>query len=590
MRIIMYLEKINGSEDVKKLSMEELHALAGEMREALFHRLTHTGGHFGPNFGVVEMTIAMHYVFNSPVDKFVFDVSHQTYPHKMLTGRAYGCLDENRFHEISGYSEPSESDHDFFTVGHTSTSVSLATGLAKGRDVTGGTENIIAVIGDGSLSGGEALEGLDYAGEMKSNLIIVINDNEQSIAEVHGGLYKNLTELRNTNGKAENNLFRAMGLDYIYEEDGNNIEKLIALFEKVKDIDHPIAVHIHTQKGKGYAPAEENREAWHWCMPFDRTTGQPTVTFAGEDYSTLTEDLILSKMKKDPSVVFVTAAVPSNVGFPKANREKAGDQYIDVGIAEEQAVAMCSGIAKNGGKPIFGTNATFIQRTYDQISQDVCINKSPVTMIMNYTSVLGLNDVTHLGIYTIAMLGNIPELVYLAPTCKEEYLAMLDWSIEQQEHPVVISIPGNGVHAAKYPVASDYSQINKYQVCKKGDTVAVLALGDFFQLGEEAVSEIEKQTGRQVTLINPRYASGLDLELLEDLKKDHSVVVTLEDGILEGGFGQRVAAYYGASDMKVQNFGLKKEFYDRYDAAKLMEENHLTAGQIAEDVKNLLDD
>lgn len=446
------------------------------------------------------------------------------------------------------------------------------------------------MIGDGSLSGGEALEGLDYAGEMKSNLIIVINDNEQSIAEVHGGLYKNLTELRNTNGKAENNLFRAMGLDYIYEEDGNNIEKLIALFEKVKDIDHPIAVHIHTQKGKGYAPAEENREAWHWCMPFDRTTGQPTVTFAGEDYSTLTEDLILSKMKKDPSVVFVTAAVPSNVGFPKANREKAGDQYIDVGIAEEQAVAMCSGIAKNGGKPIFGTNATFIQRTYDQISQDVCINKSPVTMIMNYTSVLGLNDVTHLGIYTIAMLGNIPELVYLAQTCKEEYLAMLDWSIEQQEHPVVISIPGNGVHAAKYSVASDYSQINKYQVCKKGDTVAVLALGDFFQLGEEAVSEIEKQTGRQVTLINPRYASGLDLELLEDLKKDHSVVVTLEDGILEGGFGQRVAAYYGASDMKVQNFGLKKEFYDRYDAAKLMEENHLTAGQIAEDVKNLLDD
>lgn len=426
----MYLEKIQGPDDVKKLSMEQLNVLAGEMREALFNRLTKTGGHFGPNFGVVEMTIAMHYVFDSPKDKFVFDVSHQTYPHKMLTGRAYGYLDENRFHEISGYSEPSESEHDIFTIGHTSTSVSLATGLAKGRDAVGGKENVVAVIGDGSLSGGEALEGLDFAGEMTSNLIVVVNDNEQSIAEIHGGLYKNLTELRESNGEAKNNLFRAMGLDYIYEEEGNNIEKLIALFQKVKDIDHPIAVHIHTQKGKGYEPAEENKEAWHWCMPFDRTTGKPLMTFEGEDYSTLTGDLLLEKMKKDKSVVFVTAAVPSNVGFPKENREKAGSQYIDVGIAEEQAVAMCSGIAKNGGKPIFGTNATFIQRTYDQFSQDVCINQSPVTTILNYSSILGLNDVTHLGFYTISMLSNIPNLVYLAPTCKEEYLAMLDWSVD----------------------------------------------------------------------------------------------------------------------------------------------------------------
>ena len=584
----MYLEKIQGPDDVKKLSMEQLNVLAGEMREALFNRLTKTGGHFGPNFGVVEMTIAMHYVFDSPKDKFVFDVSHQTYPHKMLTGRAYGYLDENRFHEISGYSEPSESEHDIFTIGHTSTSVSLATGLAKGRDAVGGKENIIAVIGDGSLSGGEALEGLDFAGEMTSNLIVVVNDNEQSIAEIHGGLYKNLTELRESNGEAPNNLFRAMGLDYIYEEEGNNIEKLIALFKKVKDIDHPIAVHIHTQKGKGYEPAEENREAWHWCMPFDRTTGKPLMTFEGEDYSTLTGDLLLEKMKKDKSVVFVTAAVPSNVGFPKANREKAGSQYIDVGIAEEQAVAMCSGIAKNGGKPIFGTNATFIQRTYDQFSQDVCINQSPVTTILNYSSILGLNDVTHLGFYTISMLSNIPNLVYLAPTCKEEYLAMLDWSVDQNKYPVVISMPGNGVHPAKYPVASSYDSLNEYQVCEKGEEVAVLALGDFFQLGEEAARSIEKETGKKVTLINPRFASGLDEKLLSDLKKNHRVIVTLEDGILEGGFGHKVAGYYSASDMKVLNFGLKKEFYDRYDAEQLLEENHLTKDWIAKDVKEVL--
>ncbi len=584
----MYLEKIAGPSDVKKLSLSELNLLAEEMREALFHRLTRTGGHFGPNFGVVEATIALHYVFDSPRDKFVFDVSHQTYPHKMLTGRAYGYLDESRFHEISGYSNPAESEHDFFTIGHTSTSISLAAGLARGRDALGGRENIVAIIGDGSLSGGEALEGLDFAGEMDANLIIVVNDNEQSIAEVHGGLYKNLKELRETGGTAPNNLFRAMGLDYVYQAEGNNIEKLIETFRAVKDTDHPVVVHIHTQKGKGYAPAEQDREGWHWCVPFDRQTAKAAAAFEEEEYSPLSGELILKKMEQDRSVVFVTAAVPANVGFPKENRQKAGGQYIDVGIAEEHAAALCSGIAKNGGKPIFGTNATFIQRTYDQFSQDVCINSSPVTTIMNFTSVFGLNDVTHLGIYTISMLGNIPRLVYLAPTCKEEYLAMLDWSIDQQEHPVVISMPGNGVLPAKYPVEKDYGKINTYQVCERGSGTAILALGDFFQLGEQAAAEIERRTGEKATLINPRFASGLDEALLEELKAEHRCVVTLEDGILDGGFGHRVAAYYSSSDMKVLNFGLKKEFYDRYDAAELLRDNHLTPEQIARDVTAVL--
>lgn len=580
----MYLEKINGPVDVKKLNVAELKTLAGEMREGLFNRLTVHGGHFGPNFGMVEATIALHYVFNSPEDKFVFDVSHQTYPHKMLTGRAYGYLYPERFNEVSGYSDPEESEHDHFIIGHTSTSISLATGLAKGRDVNGRNENIVAIIGDGSLSGGEALEGLDTAGEMNTNLIIVVNDNEQSIAEVHGGLYKNLDELRATNGKASTNLFKAMGLDYMYVEEGNDIEKLIEAFSKVKDIDHPIVVHIHTQKGMGYAPAVADRESWHWCMPFNRETGEPTITFEGEDYSELTGDLILDKMEKDKSVVFVTAAVPANVGFPKANREKAGSQYIDVGIAEEQGIAMCSGIAKNGGKAIFGTNATFIQRVYDQISHDVCINKSPVTIILNYTSVFGLNDVTHLGIYTISMLSNIPELVYMCPTNKEEYLAMLDWSIEQKEHPVLISMPGNGVIPASYPVDKNYDEINKYQICENGSEIAILALGDFFQLGQETAKEIEAKSGKKVTLINPRYASGLDEKLLEELKANHKTIITLEDGILDGGFGHRVASFYGSSDIKVFNYGLKKEFYDRYDVTELLKANRLTKEQIAEDV------
>ncbi len=477
----MYLEKINSPEDVKKLNMEELKKLAEEIRKALMNRLTKIGGHFGPNFGMVETIIAMHYVFESPKDKFVFDVSHQTYPHKMLTGRKNGYLYEEHFKEISGYTNPEESQHDFFNIGHTSTSISLASGLAKARDLKGDKENIIAVIGDGSLSGGEAFEGLDYVGsELNSNFIVVVNDNGQSIAENHGGIYKNLEELRNTNGMAQNNLFKAFGLDYIYQNEGNSIEKMIETFEKVKNINHPIVIHINTQKGKGYKLAEENKEDWHWCMPFDEETGKTTIDFGNrEDYATLTADYLLEKMKKDKTVVAVTPAMPKTIGFDIEKRKQAGKQFVDVGIAEEQAVALISGIAKNGGKPILGTNSTFIQRTYDQISQDLCINNNPATIVLNYTSVAGLNDVTHLGIFTISAFSHIPNLVILAPTNKDEYMSMLEWSIEQKEHPVMILMPGNGVINDGRTLEKDYSNINKYKVEEQGEQVAILAVRGF---------------------------------------------------------------------------------------------------------------
>ncbi len=584
----MYLEKINSPKDVKKLNMEELEKLAEEIRKALMNRLTKMGGHFGPNFGMVETIIAMHYVFESPKDKFVFDVSHQTYPHKMLTGRKDGYLYEEHFREISGYTNPEESEHDFFNVGHTSTSISLASGLAKARDLKGNNENIIAVIGDGSLSGGEAFEGLDYVGsELNSNFIVVVNDNQQSIAENHGGIYKNLEELRNTNGMAENNLFKAFGLDYIYQNEGNNIEKMIETFEKVKNIDHPIVVHINTQKGKGYKLAEENKEDWHWCMPFDEETGKTTVDFGdAEDYATLTADYLLEKMKKDKTIVAVTPAMPETIGFDIERRKQAGKQFVDVGIAEEQAVALISGIAKNGGKPILGTNSTFIQRTYDQISQDLCINNNAATIVLNYTSVAGLNDVTHLGIFTISAFSHIPNLVILAPTNKAEYMSMLDWSIEQKEHPVMILMPGNGVINDGRTSEKDYSNINKYKVEEQGEKVAILALGDFYQIGEEVSKEVKEKLGFNPTLINPRYVTGLDKELLEDLKKNHKLVITLEDGILDGGFGSSIASYYGESDMKVKNYGLKKEFIDRYDVNDILRENRLTPKQIVEDISN----
>ena len=585
----MYLEKINNPKDVNKLSNSELKILAEEIRKALMNRLSKHGGHFGPNFGMVETIIALHYVFNSPVDKIVYDVSHQSYTHKMLTGRKDAYLYEEHFEDVSGYTNPEESEYDFFNVGHTSTSISLASGLAKARDLKGDKENIIAVIGDGSLSGGEALEGLDFASELQSNFIIIVNDNDMSIAENHGGLYKNLKELRESKGTSPCNLFKAMNLDYKYIENGNDIYTLIHSFYDIKDIDHPIVVHINTQKGKGYKLAEENKEDWHWCMPFDEETGKSKVSSDGEDYGILTADYLLEKMKNDKKVVTVVAGVPTNIGFTKNKREQAGKQFVDVGIAEEHAVAMVSGIAKNGGKPVFATHSSFMQRTYDQLSQDLCINNNPATILVNTASVYGMNDVTHLGLYDIAMMSNIPNLVYLAPTSKEEYFAMLDWSVEQDKYPVAVRIPCNGVISDNREIDKDYSNLNKFKVEEQGSKVAIIALGDFYQLGEQVAKEIKKKMNIVPTLINPRYITGLDKNLLEELKKEHEIVITLEDGILEGGFGEKIASFYGITDMKVKNYGIRKSFPDRYVVSELLEENGITVEQIIKDIKEMID-
>ena len=584
----MYIEKINGPEDVKKLNVEEMTAMAEEMRHALLKRASIHGGHFGPNFGMVEATIALHYVFESPKDKIVYDVSHQTYPHKMLTGRKDAYLFEEHYDDVSGYSNPNESAHDHFTVGHTSTSVSLACGLAKARDLKNEEYNVVAVIGDGSLSGGEALEGLDYAAELGSNLIIVVNDNDMSIAENHGGLYSNLKLLRETNGQAECNLFKAMGLDYCYVDHGNDVADLIAAFEKVKDSKKPVVVHINTLKGKGYAPAETHKEQWHFSGPFKIETGEPLYVSEEEDFSDITAEYLLKKMKEDPAVVAITSGTPTVLGFTEDKRKEAEKQFVDVGIAEETAVALASGIAANGGKPVYGVYSTFVQRTYDQIAQDLCINNSPATIVTFWGSVYGMNDVTHLGLYDIPMMANIPNLVYLAPTTKEEYLAMLDWSVEQTEYPVAIRLPGGAVVSDGKEVTKDFSKLNKYEVTQEGKKVAVIGLGTFYGLGKEAADEMEAKFGTKPTVINPYYITGMDAELLESLKKDHDIVITLEDGTLDGGFGEKIARFYGDSEMKVLNFGLKKEFLDRYDAGEVMKANHLTVEQIVEDVEKLI--
>jgi len=582
----MIIENINSPKDMKGLDIAQLSTLADEVRQGVLNRVSNHGGHVGPNLGFNEATVALHYVFNAPEDKIVFDVSHQCYPHKMLTGRKEGFLNTQMMDGISGYSSPLESPvYDNFEIGHTSTSVALASGLQKARDILGLKHNVIAVLGDGSLSGGEAFEGIDTVAETGTNFILVFNDNEMSIAENHGGIYRGLAELRDTEGKSANNIFKAFGMDYMYVANGNDMAALVDAFRSVKDIDHPIVVHLHTEKGHGYKPAVDNKEAWHWNMPFDIATGEikNKELFAGENYSSLLGDYLEVKACEDPRLLAIAAGVPAAAGLYQERRERMGRQFVDVGIAEEEAVALASGAAKGGLHPVFTTYATFIQRTYDQLSQDLAVNGNPAVINVMGCSVYGMNDFTHICFFDIPMLSHIPNLVYLAPTSWEEWKAMLDWAIAQDSYSVAIrGLEGAVIHSEETP-DTDYSTLDRYKVTRRGSKVAIIAMGSFYVKGA-AVCDALAKSGIEATLINPRFISGTDAELLESLKTDHSLVVTLEDGSIDGGFGERIARFYGASDMKVLNFGVKKALYDRYNVNALLADNHLTDSQIVDDI------
>ena len=582
----MTIEKVNYPKDLRNLSIDEMNILASEMREAIIKKVNETGGHMAPNLGIVEATIAMHYVFNCPKDKVVFDVSHQCYPHKILTGRKEGFLNPDKYSFYTGYTAPEESEYDIFKVGHTSTSISLAVGLAKARDLKKENYNVIALIGDGSLSGGEALEGLDCAAELKSNIIIVLNDNDMSIAPNFGGIYKNLKLLRETLGKAENNMFKALGYDYYYVNNGNNVEAMIEAFKKVKDLNHPVLLHINTLKGKGLKIAEENKEAFHWIMPHTVENfgkSYPQI----ESYNSITKDYILSKAKKDNTVIAINPATPGVFGFDDDFRNALKDQYIDVGIAEEHAIAFTSALAKNGAKPILNVMSSFIQRTYDQLSQDLCLNNSPATLLIWWGG-LSSADATHLCCFDISMISNIPNLVYLAPTNKEEYIAMLDWSVEQKDYPVAIRVPAMELISTGVEDKTDYSKINKYKTVETGSEIALIGLGNFFSKAQKLKEEIKEKLNINSTLINPIYITGVDYELLESLKANHKVVITLEDGILDGGFGEKISRFYGASNMKVLNYGGKKEFTDRVPLKDIYEACRLNNYQIIEDIEKVM--
>lgn len=581
----MLLDKIKAPRDVKNLSVAEMEILAGEIRNGILNRDSLVGGHVGPNLGIVETAIALHYVFDSPKDKIVYDVSHQCYPHKMLTGRQDGFFTMEGMAKISGYTNPDESEHDFFKVGHTSTSVSLACGLAKARDLKGQSHNVVAVIGDGSLSGGEALEGLSNAAVLGSNIIIIINDNEMSIAENHGGLYTNLRLLRETNGQAECNMFKALGFDYRYVADGNSVEQMINVLQQVKDTPQPVVIHIHTIKGKGYKYAEENKEKWHWNLPFDINSGEVTVNFGnGENYNDITYNFLQERINKDKDVVFITAGTPGALGLTPERRKALGQNYVDVGIAEEHAVAFASALAKGGCKPVFGVWSSFVQRTYDQLSQDLAINNNPAVILVFSGAISGM-DVTHLGCFDIPLIANIPNVVYLAPTNKQEYLAMLDWGLEQKNHPVVIRVPQMIVSKAGN-LQANYNNLNRYQVVREGTDTVIFALGSFFDLGMQTADKL-KEHGIHATVINPRYITGVDKELLDKLKEKHNIAVTLEDGVLDGGFGEKIARYYGNSEMKVLNYGANKEFVDRVPVDELYRRYRLQPDLIVEDIMKI---
>lgn len=587
-KTLMVLDKINTPEDLRGLSAEEMNLLSAEIRDLILKKVNTTGGHLGPNLGMVEATIALHRVFNSPVDKFVFDVSHQCYPHKILTGRKEGFTNPAKYHTYTGYTAPEESAHDLFKVGHTSTSVSLACGLAKARDLIGGKENVVAIIGDGSLTGGEALEGLNNAAVLGSNIIIVVNDNDMSIAENHGGLYSNLKLLRDTKGQAENNFFKTLGFDYYYIDNGHDFNELISVFDRVKDADHPVLVHMHTIKGKGLHEAEVDKEHYHWIVPGELDK-KPVAENAirKESYESITADYILDRASKDSSIIAISTATPGVSGFTPEFRKKLGKNYVDVGIAEEHAVAFASGLAKGGAKPMLAVMSSFIQRTYDQLSQDLALNNTPATLLIFWGGITGM-DATHLSKYDIPLICNIPNIVYLAPVNKEEYISMMDWANSQSEHSVVIRVPFTQVISTGEKDTTDYSKINKYQVVESGSEVAILGLGNFFHLGVKVKDALKANLGISATLINPHFISGVDEELMESLKANHKLVITLEDGALEGGFGEKIASYFGNSDMKVLNFGARKEFTDRVPLEELYQRYHLTPELIIDDIKNCL--
>lgn len=631
------LSSIHTPADVHALSAQQLRDLCLEIRATLLDYGKQHGGHIGSNLGVVELTVALHRVFDSPRDRFIFDVSHQSYVHKMLTGRAEAYLDQSRFDEVTGFTNPLESEHDSFVLGHTGTSISLACGLAKTRDMQRGAAgestigNVIAIIGDGSLSSAIAFEGLNNAAEQGSNLIIIVNDNEMSIAEDFGGMYGQLAKLRTSNGMAELNLFKAFGLDYRYVEQGNDVDALVEVLNEVKDIDHPIVVHIHTTKGLGFndeteadngsdgcnqtnpQPHAGQCEANHWQDP-EASLGKPLD--ARKYYGEMAMASLERRFDNEPGLVVISPATPGSNGITRDFRERAGAHYVDTGITEEHAAAFAAGIARAGGRPVLATSATFFQRTFDQLQQELALNHVPATLLIFGAGISGADN-THSGTFDMTMFANVPDVTCLAPASGEQMLDMLAWATGPSEHGVVaIRMPGEQILALERAADMAFDPLQRaeehdpavniagacpfarYQIVQPGRDVAILGLGNTMPLAAEITSALaendEEHAAITATLVDALQYSTMDAELLAMLADGHRLVVTLEDGQLEGGWGEKVTAFYAnssntkASHVRVLNFGAAKEFTDRVPLGELNERYGLTSETIVSRIRGIL--
>lgn len=631
------LSSIHTPADVHALSAQQLRALCLEIRATLLDYGKQHGGHIGSNLGVVELTVALHRVFDSPRDRFIFDVSHQSYVHKMLTGRAEAYLDQSRFDEVTGFTNPLESEHDSFVLGHTGTSISLACGLAKTRDMQRGAAgestigNVIAIIGDGSLSSAIAFEGLNNAAEQGGNLIIIVNDNEMSIAEDFGGMYGQLAKLRTSNGMAELNLFKAFGLDYRYVEQGNDVDALVEVLNEVKDIDHPIVVHIHTTKGLGFndeteadngsdgcnqtnpQPHAGQCEANHWQDP-EASLGKPLD--ARKYYGEMAMASLERRFDNEPGLVVISPATPGSNGITRDFRERAGAHYVDTGITEEHAAAFAAGIARAGGRPVLATSATFFQRTFDQLQQELALNHVPATLLIFGAGISGADN-THSGTFDMTMFANVPDVTCLAPASGEQMLDMLAWATGPSEHGVVaIRMPGEQILALERAADMAFDPLQRaeehdpavniagacpfvrYQIVQPGRDVAILGLGNTMPLAAEITSALaendEEHAAITATLVDALQYSTMDAELLAMLADGHRLVVTLEDGQLEGGWGEKVTAFYAnssntkASHVRVLNFGAAKEFTDRVPLGELNERYGLTSETIVSRIRGIL--
>lgn len=631
------LSSIHTPADVHALSAQQLRDLCLEIRATLLDYGKKHGGHIGSNLGVVELTVALHRVFDSPRDRFIFDVSHQSYVHKMLTGRAEAYLDQSRFDEVTGFTNPLESEHDSFVLGHTGTSISLACGLAKTRDMQRGAAgestigNVIAIIGDGSLSSAIAFEGLNNAAEQGGNLIIIVNDNEMSIAEDFGGMYGQLAKLRTSNGMAELNLFKAFGLDYRYVEQGNDVDALVEVLNEVKDIDHPIVVHIHTTKGLGFndeteadngsdgcnqtnpQPHAGQCEANHWQDP-EASLGKPLD--ARKYYGEMAMASLERRFDNEPGLVVISPATPGSNGITRDFRERAGAHYVDTGITEEHAAAFAAGIARAGGRPVLATSATFFQRTFDQLQQELALNHVPATLLIFGAGISGADN-THSGTFDMTMFANVPDVTCLAPSSGEQMLDMLAWATGPSEHGVVaIRMPGEQILALERAADMAFDPLQRaeehdpavniagacpfvrYQIVQPGRDVAILGLGNTMPLAAEITSALaendEEHAAITATLVDALQYSTMDAELLAMLADGHRLVVTLEDGQLEGGWGEKVTAFYAnssntkASHVRVLNFGAAKEFTDRLPLGELNERYGLTSETIVSRIRGIL--